>query len=279
MEPNATKTGRPLILSASRRTDLPGYYPVSCAQRIRTRIARLRTRPLVGVVFWTRHIAPFLPGGPLHQLVAQELKNPVINLTVTGLGSTPIEPGAPPTQDILRDLPGLIEAFHKEPWRIRWRFDPLLKTHTSLKGFQRIARVMSREKIPTCTFSFPAYTSLKGDLTPQFVRAGIPMWAREERFAFLKRMAQIAGALNLTLLSCAQPENTGLSPLIQPAQCIPTDVLERGLPGNGCTTLPKDRSQRTHCRCVESEDIGNYETDKCNGGCVYCYSKAGGPGA
>jgi hypothetical protein len=90
--------GRPLILSASRRTDLPGYHARSAAERIRKRIDGLRTRRLAGVVFWTKHFKEFLPRGNLNDLVQYELENPVVNLTVTGLGSTALEPGAPPTE-------------------------------------------------------------------------------------------------------------------------------------------------------------------------------------
>lgn len=268
--------GRPLILSASRRTDLPGFHAESCADRIRGRIAGLRTRWLAGVVFWTRHVAPFLPAGALHGLVRSELENPLVNLTVTGLGSTRLEPGVPSTEAVLGDLPGLVAAFHGEPWRIRWRFDPLVKTFSSVARFRAIAAVMADLGIRTCTFSFPAYRSLKGDLTPAFERAGIPRWEEADKAAFLEALAEAAAALGITLLSCSQPENLGLASGVEPAQCIPRDALERGL--GRAIDLGFDRSQRSHCRCVESEDIGDYETDRCLGGCAYCYSKAGGPG-
>ncbi len=270
-------TGRPLILSASRRTDLPGFHAESCAARIRKRIRGLRTRRLVGVVFWTRHLKPFLPGGLLHDLVALKLANPIINLTITGLGGTDLEPGAPSTDGAIEALPGLVEAFHGEPWRIRWRFDPLLKGRSSIGSFTRIATSMSELGVPTCTFSFPAYSSLKGDLTPQFEQAGIPKWQKTEQMAFLNAMVQISKDLGLSLLSCAQPENMALNPFVRPAQCIPKGLLEWGEPQGQSLQLVKDRSQRTHCTCIESEDIGDYERDRCLGGCVYCYSKAGGP--
>ncbi|MCP4674804.1 MAG: DUF1848 domain-containing protein [Deltaproteobacteria bacterium] len=268
---------RRLILSASRRTDLPGFHGATCAERIRGRIKRMRTRRLAGVVFWTRHPKAFLAGGSLHDLVATELENPIVNLTVTGLGSTALEPGTPSTKEVLRDLPKLVAAFHGEPWRIRWRFDPLLKAYSSPSAFTHIAHAMASLGILTCTFSFPAYRSLKGDLTPQFERARIPRWRRSEKISFLKAIARTADDLGIELLSCSEPENVELSSSVKTAQCIPVDVLERGDPNKEPLALCKDRSQRTHCRCVESEDIGDYERDRCKGGCVYCYSKAGGP--
>ncbi|MDD5308793.1 MAG: DUF1848 family protein [Deltaproteobacteria bacterium] len=268
---------RPLVLSVSRRTDLPGFHAEECAARIRRRIAGLRTRSLYGVVFWTRHARPFLPGGALHTLVKRELSNPIVNLTVTGQGGGLLEPGAPRTDEILNVLPDLVDALHGEPWRIRWRFDPLLAGHSSIDEFAHIASATAAVGVPTCTFSFPAYRSLKGDLTAAFDEAGIPPWREADKPAFLARMAEIATPLGIALLSCAQPANLALHPAVRPAQCIPRDVLERGHPSGLLLDLGRDRSQRAHCLCVESEDIGVYETDRCKGGCAYCYSKAGGP--
>jgi len=263
------------VLSASRRTDLPGFHASECAARIRGRISRLRTRHLHGVVFWTRHVDPFLRG-PLADLLA-ELDNPVINLTVTGLGRTALEPGSPSMDEVLPLLTDLARAFEGDGWRIRWRFDPVLEGLSSIEDFDRIAAAMAGIGVETCTFSFPAYRSLKGDLTPQFEAAGIPRWREADKGPFVRHMAEIASGTGIRLLSCCQPENLALDPRVEAASCIPREVLERGHPDN--TPLPggRDRSQRTHCNCAVSEDIGDYEKDRCGGGCAYCYSKAGGP--
>jgi hypothetical protein len=266
-------SGRSLVLSASRRTDLPGYHAQACAARIRARIERLRTRHLYGVVFWTKHARPFLAGGALHALVRRELANPVVNLTITGLGGGPIEPGAPPLDETLSSLPALVDAFHGEAFRVRWRFDPILAGPSRLDDFERIAQAVSRLGAATCTFSFPAYRSLKGDLGPQFDAARIPRWREEDKAPYVRAMAEIAGPLGVSLLSCAQKENLAFHPAIAPAQCVPRDVLERGHPERAPLELPRDRSQRTDCLCVESEDIGRYD-DLCGGACAYCYSKA-----
>jgi hypothetical protein len=269
--------GRPLILSASRRTDLPGFHAAECARRIRTRISRLRTRELHGVVFWTRHARPFLPGGALHELLRDDIANPLVNLTVTGLGRSPLEPGSPSLDEILPLLPDLVAAFHGQGWRIRWRFDPLLADLSRIENFERIGAAMSAVGVETCTFSFPAYRSLNGDLTPRFERAGIRRWREQDKAGFVSGLAAAAGELGLRLLSCSQPQNLDLHPAIEEASCIPADLLERGHPEHRPLVRERDRSQRTHCNCIPSEDIGDYEMDRCGGGCAYCYSKAGGP--
>jgi len=241
------------------------------------RAARLRTREIYGVVFWTRHVKPFIEGGALHTLARDEILNPLINLTITGLGQSALEPGSPARDDVLRLLPALAEAFHGEPWRIRWRFDPLVAEWSSVDDFARIAAAIRALGAETCTFSFPAYRSLKGDLTPHFERAGIRRWSEDEKLGFVSELAAIAAEYDIELLSCCQPANLELHPAIAAASCVPADVLERGHPEHLPLELGRDRSQRTHCNCVQSEDIGDYEKDRCGGGCVYCYSKAGGP--
>jgi hypothetical protein len=283
---HAGKTSRPLILSASRRTDLPGFHGPTCAALIRRRIAGLRTRHLYGVVFWSRHGAPFLSGGPLHDLVAKELANPLLHLTVTGQGAGPLEPGVPSTDHILRLLPALVRAFHGDPRRIRWRFDPLLRGISSIGEFEHIGSAMADNGITTCTFSFPAKFSLKGPLSEIYAKAGIENWRPDEQKDFLKRLCDAADRLGIALLSCAQPENARapLSPLsddgyprIAQSACIDGALLEQLHPVHEPLLLGRDRSQRRHCRCIESEDIGDYVGHLCGGGCAYCYSKAGGP--
>jgi hypothetical protein len=273
--PSATQ-GKPLVLSASRRTDLPGWHADALVERIHGKLARLRTRQLHGVVFWSRHLRPFIEHRALLHLVEKELDNPVLNLTITGLGGSDLEPRAPRTAEALELLPDLLEVFHNEPFRLRWRFDPILYKRSTLEQFEAIATVMAGLGIETCTFSFPSYRSLKGDLAPQFNAAGIEPWPREEKPAFLKGMWSIAQGLGLRLLSCCQPENEALCNGIAPASCIPAEVLERGHPHK--LTLPRDRdwSQRKNCQCAVSEDLGDYERDRCLSGCAYCYSRAGG---
>jgi hypothetical protein len=160
---------------------------------------------------------------------------------------------------------------------LRWRFDPILYGHSQLEAFEAIARVMAHHGVETCTFSFPSTRSLKGDLTEQLRSAGIAPWPEEEKPAFLRAMLGIARPLGLKLLSCCQPQNARLCPGIELASCIPAEVLERGHPLR--TALPRERdwSQRKNCLCAPSEDIGDYDRDRCFSGCAYCYSKAGGP--
>ncbi len=269
------RTAKPLILSASRRTDLPGFYPEVCAERIRGRVRRARTRVLYGVVFWSRHPRAFIDRGSLFDLLQNELENPHLNLTITGLGGTAVEPGGPTLDEVLPSLEGLVRAFHGEPWRIRWRFDPLLRGRSTLALFDRIARAVRDVGIGECIFSYPSYRSLKGNLRSDFEEAGIPAWTNDARDDFTRRLCDGAEKLGITLLACCQPFLSHVDPRVGRASCVDRALLQRGHPGGAPLGLPRDPSQRTDCLCVTSEDIGRYD-DWCGGGCAYCYSRAGG---
>lgn len=272
---STSHTAKPLILSASRRTDLPGFYPDVCAERIRGRVRRARTRVLYGVVFWSRHPRPFIEKGDLAELVRDELENPHLNLTLTGLGGTPLEPGGPALGEVVSSLEPLVRAFHGQPWRIRWRFDPILRNRSTLALFEKIAEAVTDAGIRDCIFSFPSYRSLKGNLSPHFEAAKIPAWTTGARDDFAKRLCDSAEKMGITLLACCQPFLSEVDPRIRRASCIDPELLEKGHPEKTPLCLPKDPSQRTDCLCVVSEDIGRYD-DWCGGGCAYCYSKAGG---
>jgi hypothetical protein len=269
-------SGRPIIFSASRRTDLIGWYPERCARRLTAKIDRLRTRHVYGLVLWTRFPGRLLEQ-PLREVVAERFPNTVCNLTVTGLGGTELEPKAPPWREVVGSLARVIDLLGGEPRRIRWRFDPLLYRWTSPDIFVRLADRMCALGVDTCTISLPSSRSLRGSLAAQYRQFGLEPWPPNALRDLVGRMAEIARCRNLRLLSCCRPRLLALDPWIEPAQCVPLEVLEDLHPDGESYPAAKDRSQRRQCCCPRSEDIGDYAADRCRTGCVYCYSPAGGP--
>jgi hypothetical protein len=265
----------PRIVSASRRTDLPGTYPDRLAARVRQRIEKWGEPPY-GMVVWTRYPAALLVE-PLRGLLEREVPNVAVNLTITGLGGTPIEPRVPRTAAALAAALEVVDLLG-DPARLRWRYDPLLRGHASEDLLVRIGAPLAARGVPTVTASFPSTMSLKGPLGPQYAAAGIDPWPDlRAKVAFATRLRDRARELGLRLLWCCQPKILRDVPGTEPAQCIPLEVLERLHPGGLPFPVAKDRSQRRHCTCPPSEDIGDYALDRCRSGCAYCYSRAGGP--
>jgi hypothetical protein len=260
------------IISASRRTDLPGYHAEECARRLR----RLR-KPVHSVFFWTRYPHALAGPGPLGELVRHAIENPFVHLTVTGLGGSRLEPNVPSTAAVLGQLDALIAALRGEPRRILWRFDPLLRGITELGTFAELAAELGGRGVRSCIVSFPAYMSLKGPLDRQYERYGISRWSRVEKREFALRLVEVATRFGLTLMACNQPrvvQDTGGA--VRPAACVSAELAAALHPREIPLDLPKDPSQRRNCNCSLSHDIGRY-TDRCGSGCVYCYSAAGGP--
>ena len=101
---------------------------------------------------------------------------------------------------------------------------------------------------------------------------------REEYQAFVRELAAAFAASarrqGLDIRACAEPWD--LTPYgIRPTACIDGALIAR-LTGREVTARP-DRSQRPACGCLESVDIGAYDT--CPNGCLYCYADHGRPPA
>jgi len=259
------------IISASRRTDLPGYHPDECADRL----LRLR-RPVHSVFFWTRYPTGLTRPGPLSELVRVGIENPVVHLTLTGLGGTALEPRVPTTTQVLRQLDPLIEALRGDPRRLIWRFDPVLRGFSRLETFALLAAELGGRGVQTCIFSFPSALSLKGPLDPHYARHGITRWSRAEKREVALRMADVALRHGLSLQACNQPRVVAdTDGAVRAASCISAELAAALHPRRLALELPGDPAQRRHCNCATSHDIGRY-TDRCRSGCVYCYSSAGG---
>ncbi len=267
-----------LVLSASRRTDLPGFYPDRLAARVRARLDRAG-RPLYGLVLWTRFPAALLEE-PLRSLLEREVRNVAVNLTITGLGGSRLEPGAPATEAAVCAALEALDLLSGQPARLRWRFDPLLFGLNGLEAFERIARPLAAAGVPTVTVSFPSSMSLAGPLGPRYAAAGIEPWPGiAAKAGFAAALVDRASALGLRVLACCQPKVVARVPGLEGAQCIPREVLAALHPRAEPFPEARDRSQRRHCACLPSLDIGDYAEDPCGSGCAYCYSRAGGPAA
>ena len=100
-----------MIISASRRSDIPAFYSRWFMNRIEAgfvlvanpfnsrQIRRIRLRPdaVEAIVFWTRHAAPLLPALP--RLEALGYRS-LFHVTLTGYPSR-LEPHLPPLEQAL----------------------------------------------------------------------------------------------------------------------------------------------------------------------------------
>jgi hypothetical protein len=278
------------VISASRRTDLVAFFPEWLASAMRsgqalvygpsgrTRTVDLNPDSVHTVVLWSKNFANLT--GNRHGLrdLLRNYAQLYFHFTVTGLGGTPLERGAPPAREALRLLEPLVEiAGH--PGRVSLRFDPVLtwreagRETTNLNYFPQLAKEAGRLGIRDIRFSFAQWY---GKSRRRAVRRGFDYVdpPDDEKLRAARGLADAARDRGLRLYSCSQ-EFLTVVPGVEASACIDGRLLQSLHPGRESVSLAKDRSQRPECRCTESVEIGSY-TQACPHGCVYCYANPKG---
>ncbi|HSA96192.1 MAG TPA: DUF1848 family protein, partial [Acidobacteriota bacterium] len=130
---------RPLrtVISASRRTDLVAFFPTWLAAALRSRQAvlvgprgravevDLSPETVHTLVLWSKDFTNLLRNESGLRDLAAAYDQVYCHFTVTGLGGTSIEPGAPPAAAALAEVRALV-AFAGDPRRVTLRFDPVV---------------------------------------------------------------------------------------------------------------------------------------------------------
>ena len=270
-----------MIISASRRTDIPAFYSQWLMNRLRagyclvanpfnarqvTQVS-LDPRDVEVIVFWTRHPRPMFP-----HLAELDRLGYRYTFQYTLLGYPRIiDPSAPPLMTALSTFRELSRRIGPE--RITWRYDPVfLSSLTDLwyhrERFARIAEAL-RGLTRLCVISMmERYRKVEKRLKNLAAQGGHPLDPAETELENL--FGDFAGAARrngMGISACAAGRD--FSELgIEPGRCIDAEALSRTFGIQ--LTQSKDPSQRKSCGCTVSRDIGAYDT--CVFGCVYCYA-------
>lgn len=264
-----------MILSVSRRTDIPNYYSDWFLARIKEgflyvrnpmnthQISRIDLSPEVVdcIVFWTKN-----PANMIEKLGDLQEYMYYFQFTLTGYGKD-VEPNLPNKREVLiPTFQRLSERIGKE--RVIWRYDPILisKRYTMdyhLKAFEEIASNLMgyTERV---VISFVDFYSKTQRNTRELE---IKQITNEEMIALAGKMAQIASKYHFSMETCAEQINLHEAGILH-GSCIDKKRIERLL---GCKlNVKKDKNQREACGCLESVEVGAYNT--CLNGCKYCYA-------
>ncbi|MEY8496087.1 DUF1848 domain-containing protein [Lachnospiraceae bacterium 29-91] len=264
-----------MILSVSRRTDIPAFYAEWFFQRIREgflyvrnpmnprQVSRIGLSPEVVdcILFWSKNPAPMLER--LDELREYPF---YFQFTLTGYGRD-IEPGLPDKRkEVIGTFQKLSEKVGKE--RVVWRYDPILVNDRYTmeyhwKAFEEIAGCLKgyTEKVVISFVDF--YAKTLRNTKDLYIKS----LSREEMKEIAEEMAQIAKSCGLVIETCAEQIN--LQDVgIRHGSCIDKKQIEKIA---GCSlSVEKDKNQREACGCCESIDVGAYNT--CRNGCRYCYA-------
>lgn len=276
----------PVIISASRATDIPAFYAPWFFDRLEKGYIRWRN-PFSGrdsfialsnvrfIVFWSKNPAPIIPYLP-------RLKEKGIGcyfqFTLNDYVDEGLEPQVPNLDERIDTFRKLVDILGLGA--VVWRFDPLILTDKidvrllidkvcyiadQLKGYT--------EKL---VFSFADISSYK-KVGRNLSIYGINYheWDELRMAEFSSRLSALNNdRYGLSLATCA--ELIDLSEYgIEHNRCIDPALIARLSPDNEVLqnyifAAKVDSGQRKSCGCILSKDIGAYNT--CPHGCLYCYA-------
>ena len=262
-----------MIINTGGRTDTVQYYSDWLLRRFAEgyvlsrnplfpdKVTRYELTPdkVDCVVFCSKNYKPILPR--LREIT--DRFPAYFYYTITAYGKD-VEPGVPSIEESIETLKELSALVGKE--RVAWRYDPVLLTREytirrHLDTFPWMARELA-PYIDRCIFSFvEMYKKLETNM-PEI----IPM-SETEREALARGLGAAAAKLGMVIQTCG---TNG-------------DYTRYGIHASGCITLSilgkanhmefrnlKHKGMREGCHCMESRDIGAYDT--CLNGCKYCYA-------
>ena len=276
----------PLIISASRATDIPAFYTDWFFRRLDNGYLRWRN-PFSGqdsyvsfantrfIVFWSKNPAPLLS----HLSTLKERRiGCYIQYTLNDYEAEGLEPNVPTLTQRINTFRRLVDALGMGA--VVWRFDPLILTDrinidTLLRKIARIADALVgyTEKL---VFSFADIESYK-KVSRNLRQNGINYreWDEDSMCEFALRLSTLnRDNWDFRLATCA--ERIDLSEYgIEHNRCIDSELISRIAPDdavlqNFLYNAGADSGQRKACGCILSKDIGAYNT--CPHGCLYCYA-------
>lgn len=272
-----------MIVSASRRTDIPAFYAEWFINRVRagyccvpnpfnpqqvTRVS-LRQQDVDVIVFWTRYPLPMMEY--LHELDVRGFRYYFL-FTLTGYPRF-LEPHAPTYEQAILAFRKLAQAIGPE--RVIWRYDPVIvSNHTPFEyhttNFEQLCCALEGSVRRAIISLMDNYKSVALRLDRLRADGFNYLSHPETERGFAEMVQSIAASArrhDIELVSCA--EEVDMTTLgVQPGKCIDDQLIGRifGIE----VTHQKDPGQRKACRCVVSKDIGVYDT--CRYGCTYCYA-------
>lgn len=263
-----------LIISASRRTDIPAFYSDWFFKRIeegyvlvrnpfnfhQVSKVSLKKDAVDGIVFWTKNPDKMIP-----KLYLIEDYTYYFQFTLNPYDKK-IEKKVPERSYAIEVFKRLSREIGKK--RVILRYDPIILTKEfdidyHVKNFNEIVSELY-DYTSKCIISFVTfYPKVRKNLE----RIGAYEITKKQKIEIAHRFYEIAKEHSIQLETCA--EELELSYYgIERARCIDPDLI--GELSGKKLNVGKDKNQRKFCGCAESVDIGAYDT--CLHGCIYCYA-------
>ncbi len=267
-----------MILSVSKRTDIPAFYsqwfmncirrgsfcyrnPMNPAQVLRV---PLSPENVDCIVFWTKdakNIMQYLP--ELDKLGYKYY----FQFTITPY-SKDIESNIRNKKDVMETFKELSLKIGKE--KIIYRYDPILITDKYSVDFHiNTFKYMVSDLADYTKSTVISFVDDYRKISSNMKMLNIKEMTEADMIKIADSFSKITKQHNLKLMTCAEKINLEQFG-IEKSKCIDGDLIERII---GCSITHKNTKydkQRMACGCIQCIDMGNYDT--CIHGCVYCYA-------
>ena len=261
-----------MIISASRRTDIPSLHTKWFLNRLKEEYV-ITQNPISKnnfykiplnknivdiIVFWSKN-----PNIDFLKEVKDLGYEFYLHFTITPYDKN-IEKNIPDKNLLIKKFQTISKLFGKE--KIIWRYDPIIlnddfDANYHLNNFKNFADSLNGYT-DECIFSFvQIYSKIKNN---------IKNINDDDKLLLIENIKEISENNNIKLKSCSQDFDNIKNIRVEKSACIDKERIQKIL---GYSIKEKnDKSQRKLCNCIESIDIGMYNT--CTNGCIYCYANS-----
>lgn len=296
----------PIIVSASRSTDIPAFYSDWFLNRLKAGYSAW-TNPFNGVrsfvsyqntrliVFWSKNPKHLLDKDGLLDYLSNQGINCYVQFTLNDYVAEKLECGVPPVEERIKTFKALVDKLGKG--KVIWRFDPLIMTDKirvddlllkvknigdQLKGYT--------EKLVFSYADIAIYKKVKANLEHNHIN--YREFNECDMIKFASGLQELNRDWGFTLATCGEKIDIEKYEIIH-NKCIDDDLMIKyfsndaklmehlgieimeadlfsGEPKIIKKKNNKDKGQRQFCGCIASKDIGEYNT--CAHLCEYCYA-------
>lgn len=262
-----------MILSVSRRTDIPAFYSDWFFNRLKEGYVYVRNpmypekvskivlnkEVIDCIIFWTKNAKPMI-----NRLKELEGYNYYFQYTLNSYEAD-VEPVIGMNRD--KNIETLMQLSEKiGPDKVIWRYDPIFTSQKytkdyHIKSFKKMAESLRGYTSRVVISFLDLYGQTKRNMPD------IDEFDETECRDLVRQLVQIAKDNGMIVESCAEKIDLSEEGVMH-GHCIDKNLIEE-IVGYRLTG-GKDKGQRQECGCMESIDIGVYNT--CRNGCKYCYA-------
>lgn len=296
----------PVIVSASRSTDIPGFYSDWFLHRLKMGYSAW-TNPFNGVrsyvsyqntrliVFWSKNPKHLLDEDGLLDYLTKIGINCYVQFTLNDYMEEKLERGVPSVEDRISTFKALVNKLGYG--KVIWRFDPLILTdkisvEDLLRKVKNIGDQLKgyTEKLVFSFADIAAYRKVKANLEQNKIK--YREFQETDMIKFAVGLQQLNSEWGYTLATCGEKIDIDQYGIVH-NKCVDDDLMIKyfsddqklmdylGVEVQEADLFTgerkvikkknnKDKGQRQFCGCIMSKDIGEYNT--CAHLCEYCYA-------